>query len=177
MSLSNYDWSESGHKLFRLFKNVGVDQYTCWFFHCHGSILVKSWFFSCQIFQREHQHIFTHHAIVPHWHDSGRWNHSSCQTRTYLFYIVSIMAADANMMFIMLNQLNLVPKHQGLSRSGYVSFHHDIILSSPLDGGWPYQIIYNWIEIVEMETYIWPPGLDTKTSQNKGKWQKSLFSK
>ena len=50
--------------------------------------------FTCQIFQREHKHIFTFCVISPHWYDADSWNPSSNTTRTYLFYIVNIMAAD-----------------------------------------------------------------------------------
>ena len=38
--------------------------------------------------------IFTFCVISPHWYDEGSWNPSSNKTRTYLFYIVNIMAAD-----------------------------------------------------------------------------------
>ena len=53
--------------------------------------------FSIQIydfFQRKHKHVITIYIIHPHWHVTGSWNHSSCKTVTYLFYIVNIM--DAN---------------------------------------------------------------------------------
>ena len=45
-------------------------------------------------FQRKHKHIFTFCVISPHWYDAGSWNPSSNKTRTYLFYIINIMAAD-----------------------------------------------------------------------------------
>ena len=34
------------------------------------------------------------YVIPPRWYDTGSWNPSSSKTRTYLFYIVNIMAAD-----------------------------------------------------------------------------------
>ena len=37
---------------------------------------------------------FTFYVIPPHWYDTGSWNPSSSNTRTYLSYIVNIMAAD-----------------------------------------------------------------------------------
>ena len=46
------------------------------------------------VFQREHKRIFTFFVISPHGYDTGSWNPSSNKTRTYLFYIVNIMAAD-----------------------------------------------------------------------------------
>ena len=45
-------------------------------------------------FQREHKHTFTYCVISPHWYDACSWNPHSNKTRTYLFYIVNIMAAD-----------------------------------------------------------------------------------
>ena len=47
-----------------------------------------------KFFQREHKHIFIFCVISPHWYHAGSWNPSSNKTRTYLFYIVNIMAAD-----------------------------------------------------------------------------------
>ena len=44
-------------------------------------------------FQREHKHIFPYCVISPHLYDAGSYP-SSNKTRTYLFYIVNIMAAD-----------------------------------------------------------------------------------
>ena len=41
---------------------------------------------------------FTISMILSHWHDTGSWNPSSCETRTYLFHIASIMAADGVVM-------------------------------------------------------------------------------
>ena len=41
-----------------------------------------------------HKHIFTFHVFHPHWYDTGGCNLFSSKTRTYLFYIVNIMAAD-----------------------------------------------------------------------------------
>ena len=38
--------------------------------------------------------VFTFSVISPHWCNTGIWNPSSNKTRTYLFYIVNIMAAD-----------------------------------------------------------------------------------
>ena len=69
--------------------------------------------------------VFTFKVIPPHWHDTGSWNPSSSKTRTYIFYIVNIMAADdlvtqgarasATMIFILLNQINSVPACWGLT--------------------------------------------------------------
>ena len=46
------------------------------------------------------QHFFEMHFcnkkssnLIPHWHDTGSWNPSSYETRTYLFYIVTIIGA------------------------------------------------------------------------------------
>ena len=74
------------------------------------------------IFHMKHKNICTIYIITPHWRDAGSWNLSSCRTRTYLFYIVHIMAADilttqgagasATMILTMLN--NSVPAGQGL---------------------------------------------------------------
>ena len=47
-----------------------------------------------KFFPREHKHTFTFCVICPHWYNVGNWNPSSNKTRTYLFYMVSIMAAD-----------------------------------------------------------------------------------
>ena len=44
-------------------------------------------------FRRKHK-IFTFHVIPSHWYDTGSWNYSSRKTGTYIFYIISIMAAD-----------------------------------------------------------------------------------
>ena len=43
---------------------------------------------------RNDKHIFTFCVISPYWYNAGSWNPSSNKTRTYLFYIVNIMAAD-----------------------------------------------------------------------------------
>ena len=53
----------------------------------------------------------------------GGWNPSSCKTRTYLFYIVNIIAADdlatpgarasATVIFTMLNRINSVSHVKG----------------------------------------------------------------
>ena len=61
--------------------------------------------------------IYSHFdAFMPHWRGC---NPSSCKTRTYLFYIVNIMAADdlvtqwgrasVTMIFTMLNRINADP--------------------------------------------------------------------
>ena len=57
----------------------------------------SNWFnpLHAKLFGGEHNHIFTHFCVIsPHWYDTGSWNPSSNKTRTYLFYIVNIMAAD-----------------------------------------------------------------------------------
>ena len=46
-----------------------------------------------KFFRGNIKHIFTFYVIPPHWYDTGGWNPSSNKTRTYLFYIGSIMAA------------------------------------------------------------------------------------
>ena len=46
------------------------------------------------IFLRGNKNIFIFHVIPPHWFDTCSSNPSSSKTRTHLFYIVSIMAAD-----------------------------------------------------------------------------------
>ena len=46
-------------------------------------------------FSEEIKHIFIFHVIPPHRYDTGGWNPSPSRTRTYLFYIVNIMGADA----------------------------------------------------------------------------------
>ena len=40
------------------------------------------------------KHTFTFYVIALRWCDTGSWNPSSSKTRTYLFYIVNIMAAE-----------------------------------------------------------------------------------
>ena len=45
-------------------------------------------------FFRLNTNIFIFDVISPYWYDTGSWNHSSSKTRTFLFYIVNIMAAD-----------------------------------------------------------------------------------
>ena len=46
-----------------------------------------------KFFRGNIKHIFPFYVIPPHWYDTGGWNPSSNKTRTYSFYIVSIMAA------------------------------------------------------------------------------------
>ena len=85
-------------------------QFACWWpstirhqdicRHCDDQVWVyvyRTWMLNplrANFFQREHKHIFTFCVISPHWYDTGSWNPSSNKTRTYLFYIVNIMAAD-----------------------------------------------------------------------------------
>ena len=45
-------------------------------------------------FFRGNKNIFAFYVIPPHWYGTGSWNPSSSKTRTYLFYVVNIMAAD-----------------------------------------------------------------------------------
>ena len=52
--------------------------------------MTKQFFFSKQ----KHKHVFTISIIPPHWHDTGSWNPSSCKTKSCLFHIANIMAAD-----------------------------------------------------------------------------------
>ena len=78
----------------------------------------------CKIFHRKHKNVSIIYIIPPYWHDTNSWNSSSCKTRTYLFYIVNVMDADAlviqgakasaTMILVMLNQINSVPAHSGL---------------------------------------------------------------
>ena len=35
-------------------------------------------------------HMYIFYVIAPHWHNTRSWNPSSCETRTYLFYIVHL---------------------------------------------------------------------------------------
>ena len=49
-------------------------------------------------FQSKQKHVFTCHFIPPDWLDTDGWNLSSCNTRTYLFYKVIIMAQAAGWM-------------------------------------------------------------------------------
>ena len=68
-------------------------------------------------FSEEHKHDLTFYVIPPHWFDTGSWNPSSCKARTYVLYLVNIMAADdlamqgarasETMILIMLNWINL----------------------------------------------------------------------
>ena len=46
-----------------------------------------------KFFRGNIKHICTFYVIPPHWYDTGGWNPSSNKTRTYLFYIINIMAA------------------------------------------------------------------------------------
>ena len=59
-----------------------------------------SFLFIKPFFQRKQRHIFTLYVIPPHWHTTGSWNPSLSKTRTYLFYIVNSMAADALASFV-----------------------------------------------------------------------------
>ena len=43
---------------------------------------------------QKHNHVFTISIIPPHWHDTSCWNPSSCESKTWLVFIVNIMAAD-----------------------------------------------------------------------------------
>ena len=45
-------------------------------------------------FFRGNINIYIHFVISPHWYDAGCCNPSSNKTRTYLFYLFNIMAAD-----------------------------------------------------------------------------------
>ena len=75
--------------------------------------------FTCKLFPRKHKKVSMIYFIPPYWHDTGSWNPASCKTRTYLFYIVSIMGADvlvmqgarasASMILTMLKRNNSVP--------------------------------------------------------------------
>ena len=38
--------------------------------------------------------IYLHYVISSHWYNAGNWDPPSNRTRTYLFYIVNIVAAD-----------------------------------------------------------------------------------
>ena len=61
---------------------------------CSGSSMRRVNPLHAKFLQREQKHIFTFYVIPPRWHDTGSWNPSLSKTRTYQFYIVSIMAAD-----------------------------------------------------------------------------------
>ena len=47
-----------------------------------------------KFFRGSIKHIFTFYVIPPHWYDTGTSTPSSSKRRTYIFYIVNIMAAD-----------------------------------------------------------------------------------
>ena len=69
-------------------------------------------------FYKQHKNVFLINIIPPRWHDMGRWDSLSRNTRTYLFNTVNIMGDDvlatqggrasATMILTMLNQYNLV---------------------------------------------------------------------
>ena len=71
------------------------------------------------VFERKHKHVFTFDVIPPHWHDADSLIPYSCKPRTYLIYIVNIMAADdlatpgtrasPTMILTVLNQIISVP--------------------------------------------------------------------
>ena len=77
----------------------------------------------CAKFFIGNKNIFTWYVIPPHGHDTGSWNPSLNETRTYLLYIVNIMGADvlttqgarasATMIFTILNQIHSVPARWG----------------------------------------------------------------
>ena len=92
---------------------------------CNANILVfagiQCWPFICLHFQRKHKTVSIIYIITPHWHDRGGWSPTPCKTRIYLFYVVSIMGADAlanqgarasaPLILTMLNRNNSVPGH------------------------------------------------------------------
>ena len=75
--------------------------------------------FGAKFFIRRHKNVSIIYIIPPSWIDTGSWNPSSCKTRSCLFCIVNIMAADglatqgarasAAMLLTQLNQDNSVP--------------------------------------------------------------------
>ena len=85
-------------------------------------------------FFRGNKNILTFYIIAPHWKDTVSWNPSSCKTRTFLFYIVNIMAANylamqgdrasASMIFNMLNWINSVPACYGLIIKCHTAFSY-----------------------------------------------------
>ena len=70
------------------------------------------------------KNLFAIYIIAPHWHDTGSWNPSSCKTKTCLFYIINIVAADGlvtqtarasvTMILNILYRSDWVPAHWGL---------------------------------------------------------------
>ena len=64
----------------------------------------------CYFFYKKCKNVSIIHIIPPPWYATVIWNPSSCKTRTYLFYIVSIMGAD------------VLDRSQGISNhdNGYV---------------------------------------------------------
>ena len=48
----------------------------------------------CILFRQKYKHVFTISIIPQHWQDTGSWDPSLCDTRSYLFYIFDAMAAD-----------------------------------------------------------------------------------
>ena len=83
-----------------------------------------------KLLQKEQKHIFTFYVIPPHWYDTGSWNPSSCKTRTrtYLFYIVNITAADVNVCPKRLNLTPPPPPPPPLILQDFADFADDILL-------------------------------------------------
>ena len=69
--------------------------FTC--FHQICDVIYHFYLFNslrANCFKQKHKHVFTISIIHPHWHDTGSWNPFSCKTRTCLFNISNIVAAD-----------------------------------------------------------------------------------
>ena len=75
------------------------------------------------------------YVIPPRRHDTGSWTPSSCQTKTYLVYIVTIMAADdlAAQGAMASTSVKLTylkrdkPTRKGLKGLQYASFSHAFV--------------------------------------------------
>ena len=99
------------------------------------------------IFPWKYKSVFKMYAILPHWHDTGRWNPYSCRTRNYILYIVNIMSANVlatqgarasgTMILTMLNRNNSAPHTLRVRRHNLDLNHRDspsgsCLIRSPL---------------------------------------------
>ena len=79
------------------------------------------------IYQKIYKHVFIIYIIPPQWVNTDGWAPSPGKTRTYLLYILNIMAADvlatqgamalATVISTMLNRNNSAPARWGLNRT------------------------------------------------------------
>ena len=78
-------------------------------------------------FQQNHRHLFTFFTIPSCWYGTGSWHYFPWKTRSYPFYVVSIMGADAlvtqgtrasvTIILILLNWENSFPHFNSLRPS------------------------------------------------------------